>query len=216
MTNYDWDDSARKIQKAFLNGHVPEAEGDFRILIRTISGELHRIAKAKVPNGEDAEDIVAQAYIDLFRCLKKKEPIGNVKAMLRYFIACRVTDFWRERSGTGENAARAEDGRLRAREVTQDANFWETRGTPATHASKTDTISEIESSIYFGQVRARMRPEHWHILELRHVYGFDTKETADILGITTSMATKRLQAAVDAAQKIVTSFESESETEARV
>lgn len=210
-TTSEWDDLARKTQKAFLEGRVTEAQEDFSILLRTISKELHFDARKKLPSEEDAEDVVAKAYIDLFHRIRKEEPIDSVKAMLRHFITCRVTDSWRERSGTGGSAARTEDGRPRTREVTQDTTFWEIRGAPATHTTGMDSIQGIESNIYFEQVRARMRPEHWQILELRHVYGFDTKETAEILGITTSKATKRLQAAIQAAQGIIASFNSETE-----
>lgn len=211
VQNPDWDALAHRIQKAFQDGCKSEADEHFRILRQASSKELHSVAKWKLPSEEDVEDVMAEAYIDLFRYLKKGVAIDNVRAMLHVFLVRRMVDFWRKKSGTGKSAARTEDERLRPREIVQDESFWETYRSPTVFSSRTNAVNEIEIRILLKQ---GMQSKHWEILELRHIYGFSTNETSEILGITISQVTKRLQEAVSAARVIIKSLE--SETEAKV
>lgn len=202
---HDWNSLALEVQHALLQGHRSEAYSTFRKIQHGTARVLLRFLRGKLPNIEDANDLIGRVYLDFYRALEKPDPVTNVMAFLYSVGNRRVVDFWRQKSGTGTNA-QASTGEWRSRELTSDTIFWDQQADKEQN-SDLDSVEATEERLFAEQmaplILERLRPDLRDVLIRRHCEQLSVAETALALNITEDKVKKRNQEAIKEAQRII-------------
>jgi RNA polymerase sigma factor (sigma-70 family) len=95
-----------------LTAHAAMTEQDKTLaeLFRRESSRLRHFIRRRVPDPADAEDIVADVFIELVEAARLLQPIEQVSAWLFRVARNRITDLFRRRQARGGGAAGADAG----------------------------------------------------------------------------------------------------------
>lgn len=198
-----WNQIALKMHRLVQEGRTKEIAHDFSKLQRGTGEALLRHIRSKIFNDQDAKAVMGEVYTDLFRALKKPEPVTHVTGFLRTVAENRIADFFRRRL---QARSIPQDSRAggREREETADPVFWEKQ---AGNAAGTDAVGAVDDRLFAEKmaplILQRLRPELRDVLIKRHIEELSVAQTAEALGITYYMVTKRTQAAHREARAIL-------------
>ena len=186
-----WQDLAQRAQSAMASCDYIDLNDALADLQEHATDYLLAIARAKAPT-IDAEDVVAQAFMDLLPFISKNTPIRNVKALLAEITRRRATDVLRRHGRvTVESLDVATADGL-------EPTFLDSPEDPYESIDRVEEARAIANAIMDA-----LSPTDREILDARHMEGLDVAETARKLNITQDQVKKRTQQAIASARRIV-------------
>jgi len=184
-----WQDLAERTQAALQAGEYDEA-GVLFLKLRDVSfGWLLAIARYKGPT-DQADELVARAYVGLLELLQTDTPIRNVKALLSTILRRRIADAFRR--GGATPAASADD------------TFWErhTDVVPDDADTVEEAVERDAARDVANTILDALPPWAREILIARHLDELSVAETAGRLGLSEDQVKKRRRDAVALARRI--------------
>lgn len=190
LSSTNWQKLAEDIAKYFAEENIKEAGNLFYDLQQVTGPLLLNIAKSQVSSEEDAQDAVAEAYMDLYDHLYQRKAIQHIKAFLKTVVLRRAIDIRRRQKKT---------------EVLDDST---TAGYSAGSGSVADPYDKVETDMVFSKLTNalldKMPSPEREILFLRHYQSLSVEETALRLGLTLDVVKKGTQKAKKIALEIAT------------
>ena len=146
-------------------------------LYRSLYGPTMARVVHEIGNRESAEDVTAQAFIDLYLSLEREEDVGDLLARLNLIVQSRTRDHLRAKK------RRQEDPVGLATELDKLSNAWPLPERMATFPADFDLA-----------IRGLSEPgrDTFILTELR---GLSVREAAEVMGTPKSTVADRLQAA---------------------
>jgi len=141
----------------------PDAQHRFRELYEEYKGLMYSVAFTILENHSDAEDVVHEAFITIFKNFEKISQVKcpQTKAYIVIITRSRAIDFYRKR----EN------------HISIPENYASPEQDPLSDILDLSQESELVQA--FGKIPSNYRD----ILLLHYYNGFSTKELSEILGI---------------------------------
>lgn len=116
--------------------------------------KIYRYVCCRIPNKEEAEDIVSETFFEAWKSLKKYDPRkGSLKAWLNGIAKNRIIKYWQKRLPTQE--------------------YFE---------EIINSAEDIKSKIDLEKTLSKLPPDHVSILTLRYIDELTYEEIARSLG----------------------------------
>jgi RNA polymerase sigma-70 factor (ECF subfamily) len=154
----------------------------FELLVRRYNQRVYRAVRAVLRNGDDAEDVMQQAYVSAYRALAQFENRASFSTWLTR-IALREAAA-RNRKSVARLAVVPE---LHGENTMND--FPEPGPDPEAHAVTADLMQHVEAEV------SALPEAYRSVLLLREVEGLSTDETAACLDISSDLVKTRLHRA---------------------
>jgi RNA polymerase sigma-70 factor (ECF subfamily) len=154
----------------------------FELLMRRYNQRVFRAVRAMLPNAEDAEDVMQQAYVAAYRHLQQFEGRSSFAT-------------WLTRIALREAGARNRTRNSRLRVVQQSTegatmnDFPEPGPDPESRAVTSELMQHVEAEM------AALPETYRAVLLLREVEGLSTDETAACLDVSADVVKTRLHRA---------------------
>jgi len=162
----------------------------FAELVRRYSGELFRFLARFTGSATTAEDLVQEAFLQVYQSADKFDPSKRFKPWLFTIAANKARDLHRSRSRRPEveldaQVLAGEEGGARFLDFLSDSE-----------TSPLEMLTADEQQALVRRILAEM-PEHLReVLVLSYYHRFPYKEIAQILGVPLGTVKSRLHAAV--------------------
>ena len=180
-----WQDLAEQAQTAWADGAVDHAGALFFQLQECSTPWMLAIARWKGPP-EQAEDLVAQAHLDLYEMMVGGKPIVSVKGLLGTILRRRIVDLYRRR---GKVSFQQLDESQLSEHVDLQATV--------------DEVEDQETARYVANtILDLLPPLEQRVIVARHVMELSVEETSARLGITPDQVKKRCKSGLERAQQI--------------
>ncbi len=157
-------------------------------LVTTYGGRMLAVARRLVRNEEDARDSVQDAFLQAFRNIEKFEGRSSLGSWLHRIVVNAALMKIRARS--------------RRREVSLEDLLPQFDADGNRIAPETELVVSVEKLLESREIREFVRraidqlPERYrNVLLVRDIEGYDTKETAALLGLTPGAVKVRLHRA---------------------
>ena len=175
---------------ARLQAGDPDA---YETLVRIHGGRLLSVARRFLPNNEDAQDAVQEAFIKAFRAIGTFEERAQLHTWLHRILVNTALMKIRSRKRRPEESI---DDLLPAFQAdghqTTESRDW------------SDAIFERKETAAMVRQAIAQLPDHYRVvLTLRDIEERDTMETADALGTTTTVVKVRLHRARQALRTLL-------------
>ncbi len=159
----------------------------YELLIRAYGGRMLAVARRLLRNEEDARDCVQEAFLQAFRNLEKFEGRASLGSWLHRIVVNAALMKLRSRARRPEESIEdllpqfdADGHRLAPEpELTVSTEVFESAQTQAAVRRSID----------------RLPDDYRNVLLIRDIEGYDTQETADLLGLTPGAVKTRLHRA---------------------
>jgi RNA polymerase sigma-70 factor, ECF subfamily len=163
-------------------------EACYERLVTTYGGRMLAVARRIVRNEEDARDCVQEAFLQAFRSIKKFEQRSSLASWLHRIVVNAALMKMRSR------ARRPEDSLEDLMPQFDEHGF---RIEPADELSvPVETLLEQRQTKEFVRRAIDQLPDDYrNVLIARDIEGYDTEETAALLGITPGAVKVRLHRA---------------------
>lgn len=165
----------------------------FEVLVRIHSGRLLSVARRFLPNEQDAQDALQDAFIRAFRAIGTFEARAQLHTWLHRIVVNSALMTLRERRRKPEESIEdllptfSADGHQ-----TSDSRDW------------SDAVLERkESARIVREAIARLPEQHRAVLVLRDLEERDTLEAAELLGTTSNVVKVRLHRARQALRTLL-------------
>ncbi len=187
-----WQDLAERTAAAWCSGDTQLAGELFVDLQGRSTSWLLAIAHRKGA-GDAAEELVAQAYLELYQKIAGGEAVENVKGLLGTIVRRRVVDWHRRRRGVTV--------------ATGDDDFWQRHdGTSSPFAPVPDDFAGVEqqdaASRIVNAILDALPDDEREVLLARELDELDVAETARRLKLTEDQVKKRRQRAIASARRV--------------
>jgi len=163
-------------------------QASYKQLITTYGGRMLAVARRLVRNEEDARDSVQDAFLQAFRSIEKFEGRSSLGSWLHRIVVNAALMRIRSRSRRREDSLDDllpqfdADGNRIAPEIE--------------HVVSLEKLLESREAIEFVRRAIDQLPEGYrNVLLIRDIEGYDTKETAALLGLTPGAVKVRLHRA---------------------
>lgn len=175
---------------ARLQAGDPDA---YETLVRIHGGRLLSVARRFLPNNEDAQDAVQEAFIQAFRAIGTFEERAQLHTWLHRILVNTALMKIRSRKRRPEESI---DDLLPTFQAdghqTTESRDW------------SDAIFERKETAAIVRQAIAQLPDHYRmVLTLRDIEERDTTETADALGTTTTVVKVRLHRARQALRTLL-------------
>lgn len=154
----------------------------FELLMRRYNQRIFRAVRAMLPNAEDAEDVMQQAYVAAYRHLEQFEGRSSFATWLTRIAL---------REGSARNRTR--QSRLRVVQPSTEGatmnDFPEPGPDPESRAATSELMRHVEAEM------AALPERYRAVLLLREVEGLSTDETAACLDVSADVVKTRLHRA---------------------
>ncbi|MBU1169766.1 MAG: sigma-70 family RNA polymerase sigma factor [Proteobacteria bacterium] len=174
--------------QALIDGIKRGETGLFETLVDKYSPRLYNFGLKICKSREDAEDLVQESFINIFRYVKDFRQEASLKNWM-YRIAASVC--WKMKRKTGS----IKEKDLSLEELMPDHHASPEQVPPAwAH----EPVAQLLNQELSGQIQnaiSRLPTPYRLVLVLRDMEGFSTDETADILSITPANVKVRLHRA---------------------
>jgi RNA polymerase sigma factor (sigma-70 family) len=185
-----WQRLFDQAQAAWMSGEYDLA-GDYFWQLRGHTTPLLLSIASQQASASHAEDIVAEAHIELYRSMSTGKAVKNVGGLLRTIVQRRAIDAVRRAANKYERPA---DDDFWARYAEVDA--------VATDNVEDDVTSRLAAIGLVNQILDELPPELRLVLFTRHGLAMSVEETATHLGLTEDQVKKRTKEALARAQAI--------------
>ncbi len=173
---------------------LQQGDGDaFEALVRTHSGRLLSVARRFLPNEQDAQDALQDAFIRAFRAIDRFEARAQLHTWLHRIVVNSALMKLRERKRKPEESLDdllptfADDGHQ-----TADSTDW------------SDAVLERKESAHVVRSAIARLPEQYRVvIVLRDLEERDTAETAALLGTSANVVKVRLHRARQALRTLL-------------
>lgn len=177
-----------------LVGRLQRGDGDaFEALVRAHSGRLLSVARRFLPNEQDAQDALQDAFIRAFRAIDRFEARAQLHTWLHRIVVNSALMKLRERKRRPEESLDdllptfAADGHQ-----TTDSTDW------------SDAVLERKESAHVVRAAIARLPEQYRVvIVLRDLEERDTAETAALLGTSANVVKVRLHRARQALRTLL-------------
>lgn len=151
----------------------------FELLVRMHGGYMLSIAKRYLSNQSDAQDAVQDAYLQVFRAIQNFESRSSLKSWLHRIVTNSALMKIRK------------DASYKVELLEDEPSLFDKNGKrlPTEHEitlSIEETAIDNEKSALLRAIIDRLPSTSRHLLLLRDIEGYSTKETAELLGISTA------------------------------
>jgi RNA polymerase sigma-70 factor (ECF subfamily) len=160
----------------------------FEELVRSHAGRMLAVARRFLRSEEDARDAVQDAFLSAFRSIERFEGQARLSTWLHRIVVNAALMKLRTRRRKPEKLIEdllpgfLEDGHL-----AQPASEWQPLSDEMLMARETREL--VRDAI------EQLPENHRNVLMLRDIEGFDTEETAELMGISTNAVKTRLHRA---------------------
>lgn len=148
---------------------------------------LFRIALKRLRNVEDAEDAVQDALLSAYKHIGQFEGRSQLSSWLTRIVintaGMKLRSRWRQDAAVSLDQAAEEGGEPLASELVC------ARPNPETRCAQTEAKQRLHQALTHISPKLRVA------FEMREIAGFSTKETAQVMGITTSSLKSRVKRA---------------------
>ncbi len=185
----EWQLLIAELERSYAVGNVKTAGHLFYDFQQSTSPWLLAIAKSGLPSEEDAQDAVAEVFMNLHEHLEKGKSVRYVKAFLRTLMTRRIADILRKPREVAEfmNDLADEQGNVPQELIVN----------PYTKVDKDMVFRSLKNAL----LEKVPSPER-EILILRHYHGLSVEETASRLNITVDIVKKKTRSAKSIAFQI--------------
>ena len=185
----EWQALIEELERSYAAGDITRTWHLFYNFQESTSAWLLAIAKSGLPSEEDAQDAVAEVFMNLHEHLEKGKSVRYVKAFLRKLLARRIADFFRKPREVAEFMSDLADEQG---DVPQELIV-----NPYTKVDSDMVFRSLENAL----LEKVPSPER-EVLILRHYHGLSVEETASRLGITVDIVKKKTKTAKSIALQI--------------
>lgn len=147
-------------------------ERAFEALVRAHQQRAFRVARHMVPSDEDAQDIVQEAFLRVFRSLERFDFQYGFSTWLNRIVTNLAIDHLRRRRLVTQSAGEDEDGESWEAELPSEAP------SPSERMEANETARKVRECI------AALAPHFQSVLTLREIEGLACTEIAKIVGAT--------------------------------
>lgn len=185
-----WQTLFDQAQAAWMSGDY-DLSGDYFWQLRQVTTPLLLSIASQGAPVSHAEDIVAEAHLELYRSMSAGKAIKNVGGLLRTIVQRRAIDDVRRAANKFEHPA--------------DADFWARYAevdAVSTDNIEDDITSRLAAFGIVNQILDELSPELRLVLFTRHGIAMSVEETATHLGLTEDQVKKRTKEALARAQAI--------------
>lgn len=165
----------------------------YEVLVRVHSGRLLSVARRFLPNTEDAQDVVQEAFIKAFRSIGTFQERAQLHTWLHRILVNTALMKLRSR-------------RRRPEESIDDLlPTFQADGHQTTESHEwSDAVLERKETAKIVRDAIAQLPDHYRVvLTLRDIEEFDTAETAAALGTSTTVVKVRLHRARQALRTLL-------------
>lgn len=180
--------SADSDERALVERLRAGEDDAFEVLVRAHGGRMLAVARRFLRSEEDAHDAVQDAFLSAFRSIDRFEGQSRLSTWLHRIVANAALMKLRTRRRKPEKLIDdllpgfLEDGHL-----AEPASEWQQLSDRA--LLRKELREQIRSSI------EELPENHRNVLMLRDIEGFDTEETAELMGVSANAVKTRLHRA---------------------
>jgi RNA polymerase sigma-70 factor (ECF subfamily) len=168
----------------------------FESLVRTHAGRMMRLARRLLRNDHDAQDAVQDAFVSAFRSIDRFEEGSQLSTWLHRIVV--NTCLKRIRS-----SAREPEESIESLLPTYKENGDRVRHDVEWVPAIDNVLQSAETRDFVRRSLDKLPPIHRTVLILRDVEGYDTAETATLLGVSEGAVKVRLHRARLAMREIL-------------
>ena len=185
-----WQKVTEVVRAALQSGDHQTASEAYEELRQLSWRWLGAIAAAKLP-GVDAEDLVAEVYVDFLEVLQSGKVVSRTKALLGTIMRRRIVDLQRKRTADGT--------------TTRELEFWEqySRVADPVGTAQFAQVDEREARLGLcNRILERLPAPQREVLLVRYYEGLSVADTASKLDSTEDKIKKLSRVALDRAREI--------------
>ena len=175
-----WQELFGQAQSNWMSGDRDRAGEYFQRLIEQTTRLLLWVASQKVSSAY-AEDIVAEAHLELYEKMIEGETVNNVGGLLRTITCRRAVDLSKKASTKHEYLAGDE--------------YW-ARYADVDAAAPINVEDEVTTHLIVNPLLDELPPDLREVLLARHGLGMTVEQTAEHLGWTVDQVKKRTKKAL--------------------